>query len=341
MGFFGSNDITAVDIGAGSIKVARVANANGRRPKLLSAALFELPIEAMTNGGNGEYIAELFRNNKIKGKNIVTMVPGRHLTIRNFNLPKMPQSDLREAVRWESKRHISYPLDSAVIEYLIVGENSGASDKYDILMVAAPRAGVLEHLKPFNDAGAAVIAVDANPLALRNVLRLAGSRNGENVLMVDMGAGKTEINIFKNGHLRFSRCLETGGIDITRAISELLGIGLQEAEEMKCKTGLTQTSNKEIGTLIGNRVDSLWLEIERSLTYYKSAFRESQVDRAILTGGGSLMKGLVDYLSGLYKGVMEQDSPFSFLSSGKDIRTEFEAVAPRFSAAVGLALRRV
>ncbi len=48
MGLF-SNDITGIDIGAGSIKVVRIAR-GGNRPKLLSAALVELSPDPAVGG---------------------------------------------------------------------------------------------------------------------------------------------------------------------------------------------------------------------------------------------------------------------------------------------------
>jgi type IV pilus assembly protein PilM len=112
MGLFGRKDITGIDIGAGSIKVVRIAR-GGMRPKLLSAGLVEFPLDtAKTNSVTAD-LKYLVSGKKIGEKNILTLMPGKHLTIRSLTLPKMPQSELREAVRWESKRHISYPLDAA------------------------------------------------------------------------------------------------------------------------------------------------------------------------------------------------------------------------------------
>jgi len=58
----------------------------------------------------------------------------------------MPLAELTEAVRWEAKRHISYPVDTAQVEYLLVGEKQeGTVIKYDIVMVAAER-GKLQNI---------------------------------------------------------------------------------------------------------------------------------------------------------------------------------------------------
>ncbi len=339
MGLF-SNDRTGIDIGAGSIKVVRIAP--GRHPRLLSAALVELPLDQASATAMSADLRYLQSKKKIGRKNVVTLIPGKDLTIRSLTLPRMPLNELREAVRWEAKRHVSYPLDSAQVEYLIVGEKQeGAVSKYDIVMIVAERGKVLEHLVPFDESGVSVSAVDANALALRNVFRLREIPDDVNTLVVDIGAGKTEINIFKSGALRFSRCIESGGMDMTRAVSDARGIGLAEAEELKRSMNvLTPPEDDPVVAAVRVRLDALLMEIRRSADYYKTTYREKGVEGAILTGGVSLMPGMKEYFSQAMEGTVEIDQPFNGLACKDILLEEFGPYAPRFSAAVGLALRK-
>lgn len=340
MSLFGATDITGIDIGAGSIKVVRIAD--GKNPRLLSADIVELPLEPGPSDSLSVNLRHLLLAHKISGKNIVTLMPAKDLTIRSLSLPVMPLAELAEAVRWEAKRHVSYPLDSALVEYLILGEKKeGAVSKYDILLVAAERNTVVEHLAPLREAGIEVTAVDANPLALRNILWLRKKADSANTLVVDIGAGKTEINIFKGGALRFSRCLESGGLDMTRAISDQLGLTLQDAEAVKLKiNALDEPGEDNAAVLVRGRIDTLLMEIRRSVEYYKTTFREKGVEGTVLTGGVALMPGIGEYFSHELAGPVEIDQPFSGIACSQDLLDEFGPVAPRFSAAVGLALRK-
>ncbi len=340
MGIFSSNEITGIDIGAGSIKVVRIEQ-NGRRPKLISVGIVDLPVEADIATVSA-HIKRLLAEKKIGGKYVVTQMPGRDLTIRSFTLPRMPLSELGEAVRWEAKRHISYPLDTALVEHLVVGERrEGAGSKYDIVMVAAERSKVEAHLVPLQEASITVSAVDANALALRNVFHLLEKPSDANTVVVDLGAGKTEIDIFKGGVLRFSRCLETGGFALTRAVAEALGIGFQEAENVKrTQNMLTLPEPDQAAAAVRTVLDGLLMEIRRSVDYYKTTFREQRVDDTLLTGGVSLMQGLREYFLHSLEGVVELDQPFKGLTVGRNLLQEHGPQAPRFSAAVGLALRK-
>ncbi len=339
MGLFGSKNITAVDAGTGSLKVVQIKH--GAKPEVVAAEIVEFPPEsgAESLGANLRY---LLSEKNIPFRNVITQMPGKDLTIRSLSLPKMPLKELREAVRWEAKRHISYPLDTALVEYLITGEKrEGQVDKYDLLLIAAEESKVREYLAPFDEARIKVAAVDVNALALRNLLRLSMPSDGADTLVVDLGAGKTEINIFKAGHLRFSRCLETGGAEITRMVADHLGTTVKDAEAVKCGMNIAAAPDQDkTAAVIKSGLDALLMEIRRSIEYYKTTFREKNVERALLTGGTALMQGLPEYFSqslGLPVALLD---PFDVLDAGTAVNGKVSRPATRFSAAVGLALRQ-
>ncbi len=341
MGLFGPNEITGIDIGAGGIKAVRIRQ--GKQPKLLAAAIIEFSPDAAAGESVGTNLRYLFSEKKIGRKNVITQMPGKDLTIRSLTLPKMPLAELREAVRWEAKRHISYPLDTALVEYLITDEKKeGTVDKYDLVMVAADASKVKEHLLPFDEAGIKISAVDANALALRNVLFFRGENAAADTLVVDIGAGKMEIDIFKGGILRFSRCLETGGADLTRLVADDLNVGMQDAEAFKRNIDLLASpeKNKTVAAVVG-RLDAFLMEIRRSVEYYRTTSHEKAVDRAVVTGGATLMRGLPEYFSQSLGLPVERCDPFGALKCEDALGAEFGPLAPCFSAVVGLALRKM
>jgi type IV pilus assembly protein PilM len=336
MGLFGSNEITGIDVGAGGIKAVRIKP--GSKPRLMSAAIIEFSPEAPREP-LAVTLRSLLSDKKIGRKNVSTLMPGRDLTIRSMSFPKMPLVELREAVRWEAKRHISYSLDAALVEYIITGEHrEGMVEKYDIVMVASEESRISQYLMPFRETGIAVAVLDANALALRNALFADSGGSGEATLVVDIGAGNMEIAIFKEGSLRFSRCLETGGNDITRLLAEELNISLRDAEATKRRIAIDPAARDKAAGAVINRLDALLMEIRRSAEYYRTSFRERGVDRAVLTGGTALMKGLPDYFSRALGIPVALFNPFAGIVGG-ELARELESLAPRFSAAVGVALR--
>lgn len=199
----------------------------------------------------------------------------------------------------------------------------------------------MEHLTPLNAAGIKVTAVDANALALRNILFRGVGVPEEEVVVVDIGAGNMEINIFKNGVLRFSRCLETGGIDMTRLVADHLRVNINEAESVKRSVHVRGLPGDDAtAAVIISRIDALLMEIRRSIEYYKATFREKGVVRAILAGGTFLMSDLPEYFSESLGLPVECCDPFVALDCSDALKEEFGPQALRFATAVGLALRK-
>ena len=66
--------------------------------------------------------------------------------------------------------------------------------------------------------------LDVAPFALWNVLLMENRiEKEEAIAVVDLGAAKTGIHLFKDGILQFSREVTPAGADITRAIMEGVG----------------------------------------------------------------------------------------------------------------------
>jgi len=63
MGFFGSNDITGIDVGSGSINPVVRIERGRKRPTVLSADIVDFPLESMKDGV-GTILRHLLANKK-------------------------------------------------------------------------------------------------------------------------------------------------------------------------------------------------------------------------------------------------------------------------------------
>ena len=78
-------------------------------------------------------------------------------------------------------------------------------------------------------------------LAERNLV-LDGSEMNDNVMILDIGAGNTEIGIFKGNSFIFNDTLPLGGDNITSDIAYVLNISKEEADKLKRQYGLALKS---------------------------------------------------------------------------------------------------
>src|SRR3989304_6126440 len=275
---------------------------------------------------------------------------GKSLTIRYLTLPRMPKDEIKEAVRWEAKKLVPQPLEEMVLDFLIVGEIEERDLKrYEILLIVAERASILsqlEGLKPFRSR---IVAMDVNPLALFNGVKLNYPADlGENLVFVDIGAHQMAINIAKRGVLRFTRNVQIGGEDITRALMQSLQVEYGEAEQLKRQKGIAESKETEsaaggdgrIQQVIQDEVNRMILETQRSVDYSRAQVREGSIRKVILMGGTPLMPVFFDYSASYFDATVVLDNPFSGIACDNPNASELKLMAPRFSTSVGLALRK-
>lgn len=356
--------LIGVDIGRTAVKVVHLRQ--GRRgPVLRYAGLTELlhsasggEEESSALGGSGGQdrgvvmaLYEIFRESRLRRQKMAVAYSGKSLTIRYLTLPKMPKEEIKEAIRWEAKKLVSQPLEEMVLDFLIVGEIEERDLKrYEILLILAERASILsqlEGLKPFRSR---IVAMDVNSLALFNAVKLNHPADlGENLVFVDIGAHQMAINISKRGVLRFTRNVQIGGEDITRALMQSLQVDYTEAEQLKRQQGMAESPEMKsasggdgrIQEVIKAEVNRMILETQRSIDYYRAQFREGAIRKVLLMGGTPLMPGFLDHFSSYFDTKVVLDNPFAGIICEDPAASELKLMAPRFSTSVGLALRKV
>ena len=129
--------------------------------------------------------------------------------------------------------------------------------------------------------------------------------------VLDFGAQTTTLTIYKGGEYLYNQVVTMGGLDVTESI-ENLGISLPLAERLKCMYGVAtaekvkmdrryvlttmQGDKVAIGSIqLANTISAKLDEIVSPLieTLNKEAHRLKVL---YLTGGGSMLQGLVEYI---------------------------------------------
>src|SRR5207237_7696104 len=108
----------------------------------------------------------------------------------------------------------------------------------EVLLAVAQEGLVNKQISALTAAGLAPYAIDIEPLAAsRALVSLANDGNPTGtVAVVDLGANTTDISIFRDGRITFTRSIQIAGNTLTKAISDVLGVPLPQAERMKKET---------------------------------------------------------------------------------------------------------
>ncbi len=130
----------------------------------------------------------------------------------------------------EDGRHVEDPVGNLVSSFtlnaqVILGDKSYIKQLYSI----------------FRKIDLDIDGIIPIALAERNVVLDTNELN-DSVMIVDIGAGNTEIGVFKGGAFEYTNTIPLGGDNITKDIQMVLGISLDEAEKLKRQYGLAMKS---------------------------------------------------------------------------------------------------
>ncbi len=351
-----------LDIGNYSVKALKFGLTK-RGPIIEDLVEMEIPLEIRQSGRKPEALAEVVKTCLAKGgilnKDAVVMVTGTNAFIRRILMPPMPMEELEEAIPFEAAKYVPFPIEDAALDYTLVGERKeGDVKKLDILLVAVPKEVLEQEASVGRAAGLEPLAVNVAPIALWNTFQLSETGVGEEIVaQLDIGYKKSTICFFNRGILEFSRTINVGGNDITESLmsAALLGgeggkrtLTYDEAEAMKFKHGFPPSVEQgaaesgidlfQVSMLMRPVLEKLLNEIRTSFEFYGTKFAAPRLDKVILSGGGSMLKGLKDFLSGELGIEVKTADTFQRMNFAEGISKEdVKDVSPAFAVVFGLA----
>lgn len=341
-----------LDIGSGSIKLCQLKPAKGRNYQLQSFGMVQLPPEAIVDGAlmNStavvDGIQELFASQKIKHKQVATSVSGHSVIIKKINLPQMTPEELEESIQWEAEQYIPFDINDVNIDVQILNTESTQAGQMDVLLVAAKKDMVNDYTEVIQSAGLEPVVVDIDAFAVQNQFEINYEvPRSETVVLVNIGASVTNINVLASGISTFTRDISIGGNQFTDAVQKALNVSYDEAEALKLG-GAGPDSDavvpQEVERVLQTESESIANEIQRSLDFYAATSADAHLSRIFISGGSARIPALVKTIENRTGVPVEVLNPFRNIdvSAGRFDADYLNGVAPMSAVSVGLALRR-
>ena len=167
-----------------------------------------------------------------------------------------------------------------------------------VLLVAVKRALIEDHFSLLTGLGLQPTIIDVDSFAVGNAFELARGGAfyeedaGRAIALLDIGANKTNINIFLGGTSYFTREIYLAGDDFTHAIAKRLGIDDESAEMRKREPG---DHPEEVMEAVMPTFDDLANEVLLSFDYFENQF-DREVEEVFLSGGGARLPGVEEAL---------------------------------------------
>ena len=157
----------------------------------------------------------------------------------------------------------------------------------------------------FKKAGIEIDGIIPNTLAERNLI-LDRNELTDNIMLLDIGAGNTDIGVFESGKFSYTNTIPLGGDNITNDIAYVLNITEEEADKLKRQYGLALKSfidndtdivlstfkgdtkphtikSSELIEIIESRIEEIFSIINKDIT---NQGIKQKINNVILTGQG-------------------------------------------------------
>ena len=288
-----------LDIGSSSVKAVqlkRKANgwalqAFGMQP-LVPQTIVDGTI--MDQSAVTEAIRQLWGRLKLRTKDVAIAIAGHSVIIKKITVPMMKPEELAANIRNEAEHHIPFGRDDVEIDYHVTNPMT-ASGQTELLLVAAKKEVVSDYVQVVRDANLIPQVVDVAAFASQNGFEVNYPLDPrETIVLINIGAAISNINIVRSGVSLFTRDVTIGGNAFTEEIQKQMGIANDEAEAYK--VGGTQLEDgvvpQEVLRVMEGVSEVMAGEFQRSLDFFLATTADANVTRIVLAGGSSKVTSL-------------------------------------------------
>jgi type IV pilus assembly protein PilM len=343
----------AVDYGTRWIKTASVSIA-GPKPMLLQLSRVAQPLSGADEPDQEARVARLAEAVElagIKNQEVIATLSADKVITRHIQLPIIPEKELASAVSFEAEKLIPIPLSDLIVRHVKLGESEGEEGRQqEVLLAAVPIEVVYGFYEMFVQAGVVISALDLPSLALWRALSGVigpGVRPDGVIAIVDIGAVNTTLIVVDQGSLLFWRSLAVGGDMLTKSMADTYTTSFEEAQKLKEESGKILSAEEAANVIspeemqldfsLRDGLGEIVKEVRRSLDFYAGTRGARPVQKILLSGGTSNLKGFVPFLTDALElpaeiGMLPVDAP-------PGTEQEMPYRDPAMFISVGLALR--
>ncbi|MBU2028378.1 type IV pilus assembly protein PilM [Patescibacteria group bacterium] len=256
---------------------------------------------------NKEKVAQIIREavkkagpKKINTRKVICSLPESNIFLRVITIPKISQEEAGEAIKWEMEANIPLPIGEVYLDWQFLEDDpENSQNKQSVLTVAVSKKVVDDFMETLELSGLEVYDLEIESIASARSLVTSTEKREKISLIVDLGGKKTSFIMVEGNVPCFTSSIPFSSENINDAISKKMNINEREAEEVKIAFGI-ENFNKDnpIFNSIKYLLENLATEIEKTIDFYINMSKTpKEIERIMLCGGGSNLKGLVAYLS--------------------------------------------
>lgn len=355
-----SDSVIGVDIGGSSVKIVQLGKGAHGKPVLqtygevalgpyanldVGQAARDLPPEILSG-----ILKELLIESKATATDMIIALPLASTLLTVIELPDVGPSKLAEIIPVEARKYIPTSVTEVSLSHWVIPKvvrtykdpDEEERERQGIrtvnVLLAAVHNDVLKRYSSLAQAAGARSA--AFEIEVFSTIRAILGREMRPVVILDVGAASSKLLIIEEGVVRSAHLLSAGGQDITQAIARAKNITMGEAEELKREWGLAgNPADPALAEIMRLSADRVLGEAARIVRRYAQR-NHIVMDRVILSGAGSLIKGLPEVAQSAFDASIVYATTFDRLETPAQLAPYLADAGPEFAVAIGAALKK-
>ncbi|MBU4251549.1 MAG: pilus assembly protein PilM [Candidatus Omnitrophica bacterium] len=263
--YFGIKDINLVEASGNKI----LNNIRLPHPKL---EISELEEKVPTDVKIMALLKDAFRSYRINADDATFCISGQDLVIRTFEIPLLPQSELRGAVSFEAKKYIPFKLEDLDYDFQVLFNKKNKTSL--VLFVGIKKEILASYVSFAKQLNLKINALEYSAFSVLRFLKLAGFSDAGVIasLCFDLNnEDEASFTVFENGFSLFSRDFDFAGEP----------------------AGFEQTAESDLM----QKQDKLKNEIRISFDYYKRKFPDKDVKNIFVVSDKESQQGLKSFFA--------------------------------------------
>jgi type IV pilus assembly protein PilM len=347
--------VWGIDIGKCALKALRCRV--GSDPKKLTVEAFEYieypmiltqpeadPVELVQGA-----LEQLISRHNLREDRVAVSVAGNRGLSKFIKLPPIEAKKIPDIVKYEARQQIPFPLEQVVWRWQRLAggmEESGFVLDAEVAMFAMKREEVFKALQPLTDAGIRVDILQLAPMALANMVifdQLPSPVTADldtpapSVAIVSVGVDSTDL-VVTNGHRIWQRSMTVGGSNFTKALVQGMKLTFSRAETLK-RNAVKAEDPKAVFKTMKPVFTEFAADLQRSLNYFSGTDRTATIQKVLLLGNATKLRGLTDYVAQQLQLDVQRLEKFNGLEGAAIATPAFREQQLAFGTAYGLALQ--
>ncbi len=253
---------------------------------------------------------QFLSRNDLRGAKVGVSVPGQSGLAKFFKPPPVEVKKIGDIVKYEAKQQIPFDLNDVIWDYQQM-EGAQIEDGYalesEVGLFAMKRDAVIRSLKPYRDRTMDIDLVQLAPMSIYNMIahdrfteRMANEpfdpeSPQKSTVVLSIGTDASDL-IVTNGFRVWQRSIPIGGNHFTRQLTKDLKLTFAKAEHLK-RNAMQADDPKLVFQAMRPVFNDMVTEIQRSLNFFKTLNKKSELEAMVLLGNTAKLPGLQQFLN--------------------------------------------